>query len=151
MAIINKYSSRKRIESVDAETMMKTIALISEFIPKQTFEQIEKRAREGDAEAMLKLADCYMFGLKGVPRNAKTGCELYSQAANMGLPEAYTMVAQICYMRLLKDCGLEEPAAIPAHSTSPDYQFHKEYIWSYLEKAAEANYVSPMLIKTAQT
>ena len=40
--------------------------VIASVIPKESLLEIETKAVQGDPNAMLQLADCYFFGLKGM-------------------------------------------------------------------------------------
>jgi TPR repeat protein len=91
---------------------------------------------------MLRLGDCYAYGFKNLQRDQKKAEQLYADAAELGLPEACTLVAYLTDEKVIRELNDE----IMLHSnvtSSPNYHL----IWRHLEKAAELKYVSPFMIK----
>lgn len=62
----------------------------------QTYSKdLEKKAKGGDAEAMIEVGDCYFKGA-GVEKNAKKAKEWYEKAIKAGNTDAYTNIVA-CY------------------------------------------------------
>ena len=65
--IFNYVVPRKRIRDIKLSEYAVVVAeYIAEVIPKESLEEIRRKAARGDADAILNLADCTFFGLKGL-------------------------------------------------------------------------------------
>ena len=65
--IFNYVVQRKRIRDLKLSEYAAGVAeYIAEVIPKESLEEIRRKAEQGNADAIINLADCYFFGLKGL-------------------------------------------------------------------------------------
>jgi hypothetical protein len=120
--------------------MVNTAQMIAELICKRSVKEIQDRAHaQNDAEAMLKLGDFFMYGLKSVAKDQPKGKRFYSNAADLSSAEACTQMAKLAYELILQECDLPDGASIPAGYVS-------EVLWFNLLKAARLNYITPFMI-----
>jgi hypothetical protein len=63
------------------------------FVPEDSIDVLRQRVDRSDTDAMLALADCLMFGLKGVEKNPRRARELYQRAADLNNYEAVSQLA----------------------------------------------------------
>jgi hypothetical protein len=124
-------------------------SMLADFISPWSVEELNKRVKAGDHDAMLKLGDCHFYGLKSLPRNEEKAKTLYENAAVWGSPEGATQCAMVCYWEMLVECGLKEDVSIPGVLENTPR------MWQYLEMAGEADFVSmfttQMVMKTGSS
>jgi hypothetical protein len=95
------------------------------YIPEESIDVLQQRVDQNDTNAMLSLADCLMFGLKGAEKNPRKARELYQRAADLNNYEAVSQLA-----------------VLAKHENSNSYG----PINKYLEKAVAGGYIPQLLI-----
>jgi hypothetical protein len=122
--------------------------ILANFFSPFSLKKIQERASSSkDAEAMLKLGDWYMYGLKSLPRDQAKAKRLYEQAAELGSPEARTQCAEICYWEILNHLDLKDGTPIPSKMSYGGLcRVKMQTMWEHLEQAAEVNYITPFML-----
>lgn len=111
MALIDDYG-------LDMEDYVKVYLRLAPF--EKSMAGLKARAQRGDSQALFDLAQCYQYGV-GVPVNVRKARRLYTNAANLGHPEAMESLVSImpdntAYSRQLNywraKAGMEEEVDI---------------------------------------
>ncbi|CAF0961640.1 unnamed protein product [Brachionus calyciflorus] len=162
-------SNRKSLENTvkkPGKELVKETVLQALRIP---FNELEKKQK--DSEALIKLGDCYFFGLLGIRqcnKNRNKSERFYLESAKLNNPEAMSMLGYFYYTKMLEriDLNDNEPIPFPTSQVPTSYLSHtqpypfvqyptKEWqllykdMWNWLEKCVNLNYVTNFIIQMA--
>jgi TPR repeat protein len=152
-AIYKTIHSRKRIDIDDpfGEKNSKIAHHLADYIPKASVADLKRRAKKQDVEAILQLADCYMFRFKKVEKNVIKASEWYTKAHSLGSPEAMMSMVYSAFSHILDIRGEQlanHTSIFSNHKTADEAQlFH--IMLAELNAAARCDYISPLLLKLA--
>jgi hypothetical protein len=125
-----------------------TARMLADCLSTSSLKEIQERVERKNYLATLRLADCYMYGLKGLRRDGAMALELYQDAAALGSLEARIQVAKLIYDRIIEACANGEDAqrtSFPIQRENSEGHDMKVF-WSHLEVAADFDYVTPFMI-----
>jgi TPR repeat protein len=147
----DNFSERINLEKlsflIQTDDVKEYALVLAEFISSMSLDELKKRVIMSNAEATLKLGDCYMYGLKGLPRDQVKAKKLFKKAGDLGSGEACTQLALMCHWDIQHQSGIkDEETPIPAHLKTSIRKIKLE-MWEHLEKAAKAGYVTLFMIK----
>jgi hypothetical protein len=146
----NTYWIRQTLERnkelMHIDGLRLTAHMLADYITTSSLEEIRERAiTKKEPEAMLKLADFYMYGLRNLPRDQQKAEKYYTRAAEAGSPEACIQVAYLAYDKMIKEqSNFNDNEAIPVSKKPPQ---ELQVMWKYLEKAIKLNYLTPFLVQ----
>ena len=126
--------------------------LICSNIPRENVVTLKRRADNGDADALLALGDCFMFGLKRQTRDPMLASNYYRDAADLNQPEAVIVIAHMCYLKIQEAYGYEKNsnAPIPVECQWSPSRALLEQMWHWLDKSIELGWITPFFFKQAQ-
>jgi hypothetical protein len=147
-AIFKTIHCRKRINHDDPFGEKNIAQQLASYIPKASMVELKRRAKKRDVEAILYIADCYMFRFKKVEKNMLKASEWYTKALRLGSPEAMMSMVYGAFGRLVNRRGetLANHKPIFLNLRSSEEADYFGVIFNNLNEAAHCNFMSPLLL-----
>jgi TPR repeat protein len=138
------YWARKPVEMsrmlIHGNGLESTAQMLAEFMAPFKLEELEEQGTHYDFDALLRLADIYMYGLNNVAKDGQKAMTYYTHSAAMGSPEACIQVAKIATRPENRSLSKE-----PISSKDSEFDLYNQTY--FLEKTTEYGYVTPFWIQ----